>query len=105
MSDEMTIDPMQDLDAQGKRKLAIGGALTIAHAAELRLALLEALEETDELHLDLSGATEMDLTALQLLWAARKSAARLGKSVLWGGSSEVCRRVAAASGFDCLCVE
>jgi len=50
------------------------GEVTIAQAAELKQMLIQALKEGKEVRLDLEAATEMDITALQLLWAADREA-------------------------------
>lgn len=49
------------------------GVLDIACAAELKAALLQALE-TGTVRVNLRDATEMDVTALQLLAAAERAA-------------------------------
>ena len=46
------------------------GEIDISSAAELKKLLLLALQSGKELRLDLERATELDVTALQLLWAA-----------------------------------
>ena len=53
--------------AQGLR---ISGKATVPGAAELQRVLLEALDSTDELILDVSGVTDSDPTFFQLLCAA-----------------------------------
>lgn len=55
--------------------------LTIYHAAELKAEMLAALEQTDELDLDLSSVGEMDTAGLQLLILVKREAARLGKAM------------------------
>lgn len=57
------------------------GEINIASAAALKAALLEALALETELRIDLERATEVDLTALQLLWAAQRQALQSGKSM------------------------
>ncbi|MBK1689658.1 STAS domain-containing protein [Rubrivivax gelatinosus] len=59
--------------------LAIEGELTIYRAAELRQALLAALDQHGaDLEVDLAGVTEFDSAGVQLLMAAAKSAAARG---------------------------
>jgi anti-anti-sigma regulatory factor len=97
--DEMTIERLEG-GAQGKVGLKVSGSVTIAQAAELRVALLEALQEADELQVDLSGATGVDLTALQLLCAAHQSCEQAGKRFgVIDGEGGVFRLVAADAGF------
>jgi anti-sigma B factor antagonist len=56
--------------------LQLEGEIDIRGAAELKQALLEALTGTEgtALQIDLSQTTVMDITALQLLWAAGREA-------------------------------
>ena len=50
------------------------GEINITSATELKKLLLEALAPGRELRVDLESATELDVTALQLLWAAEREA-------------------------------
>lgn len=59
--------------------LKLGGALDIYAAEELRSKLLEALDSSTPLSIDLSGVDACDITAFQLLCAARKSASECGR--------------------------
>ncbi len=54
--------------------LRIEGELSIYRAAELKQVLLGALEQTDELEVDLSGVTEFDTAGVQILMLAKKHA-------------------------------
>ena len=54
------------------------GDIGIDSAGELKGALLEALASGTEPHLDVSRATTLDLTAMQLLWAAMREAESCG---------------------------
>jgi anti-anti-sigma regulatory factor len=62
------------------------GEVKIASAAALRASLLEALASGTDLRLDLDRATEVDVTALQLLWAAQYEARRTGKACTVAGA-------------------
>ncbi len=64
--------------------LRIEGELTIYRAAELCETLkstLAALPAGAELAIDLAGVTEMDSAGVQLLIAARRSAAAAGRAL------------------------
>jgi len=50
----------------------------ICAAAELKHLLLEALSTGKELRIDLEQATDIDVTALQLIWAAGRDAKNAG---------------------------
>jgi len=63
-------------DQTGDRVLQLAGALDIAGAGSLRETLLDSLVRQPELVLDLSRVEDCDAAALQLLFAAQKSAAR-----------------------------
>jgi anti-anti-sigma factor len=66
--------------AQKKERAALKleGDMTIARAGELKKALLGALEKSKELEVDMEGVTGVDVSCLQVLLSARKSA-RAGK--------------------------
>jgi anti-sigma B factor antagonist len=52
--------------------LRLEGEISVGSAAELKVALLQALASETDVRLDLERATELDVTALQLLWAAER---------------------------------
>jgi anti-anti-sigma factor len=63
--------------------LRLQGAIDIASAGELKELLLKALElpkqeSPKEVSVSLEGATDMDVTAVQLLWAAKRNARASG---------------------------
>jgi ABC-type transporter Mla MlaB component len=79
--------------------LRLDGDCSLASAAELKTLLLEGLASGSELRVDLKGMEEIDITVLQLLWAAQCAAARDQR----GFVSRVPDRVAALArnaGFD-----
>jgi anti-anti-sigma regulatory factor len=65
--------------------IRLDAEVTIIQAAELKQLLLHALKEGKELRLDLEAATEMDITALQLLWAAHREAKKTGAAFFTAG--------------------
>ena len=69
--------------------IRLEGAVNLTSAAELKALLLEGLASGGELRLDLERADEIDITVMQLLWAAGREAARAGSKV------EVCLSEAA----------
>jgi len=56
--------------------------VTIREAAATQAKLADFLRRHDVIELDCAGVTETDLTLVQLLLAARKSAERAGKSLV-----------------------
>ncbi|MDJ0391607.1 STAS domain-containing protein [Roseomonas sp. E05] len=61
--------------------LVLSGALLLREAEDLHARLLHAVQVQPRLELDLAAVTEADLSALQLLLAAGRSAKRSGKPV------------------------
>lgn len=59
-------------------QVALEGTIDIGVAAELKVNLLQALESGREIRVMLHNVTYMDVTAVQLLWAARQQALRSG---------------------------
>lgn len=49
------------------------GVIDIESASEFKKLLLRAFESGKEIRVALDGATEMDVTAVQLIWAARRA--------------------------------
>jgi anti-anti-sigma regulatory factor len=96
--DDMTIERLEG-EAQGKVGLKVSGSVTISQAAEFKAALLEALQGADELQVDLSGATGVDLATLQLLCATHQSCELVGKRFGVVDGEGLFRSVAAEAGF------
>ena len=70
--------------------IRLEGELTVTSAAELKQVLLEAFSEGD-LQLDLERAEEIDITVMQLLWAAGREAERKGVNISLRASEAVTR--------------
>jgi hypothetical protein len=66
--------------------LRLEGAVGIGRAAEFKGLLEQALGSDRELRVSLEGATELDVTALQLLWAAERKAKGNGVAFSYGGA-------------------
>ena len=98
--DEILIEGSQDAEVPGRRTLKLAGSVTVGQAAALKEALLEALAPASELQVDFSGITRIDLTGLQLICAAHRSAHNAGKrfEILACGSDNF-RKTAADAGF------
>jgi len=62
----------------GKNVIRLEGAVDIGSAAEFRQLLIDVLNQGDAIEISLRGATELDITAMQLLWAAGKAARGAG---------------------------
>ncbi len=73
--------------------LALEGALTIYRAQELKEQLLAALRDSPEPRLDLSQVTELDSSGLQLLYLAKREAARANRTLRIVAHSDAVREV------------
>ena len=56
-------------------RISLDGEMTIYHAADLKIRVLEALRKARVLEIDLSGVTELDTAGLQVLMLAKQTAA------------------------------
>ncbi len=86
-------------DQQGKEgELSLSGSVTIDHAGDLKVALLDALSGSDSVMVDLSKADSIDLACMQLLCSAHHTAGTMGKSfsIASKRSDGVMRSVSAA---------
>jgi anti-anti-sigma factor len=76
------------------------GEIDIRSAAELKQILVEAMASATGFEMDVAGATEMDITALQLLWAAQQEAGKRGTGLTVAGSvPERISAIAREAGF------
>ena len=73
--------------------LVLEGAVAIYSAQELKGQLLAAVRDNPELQLDLSQVTELDSSGLQLLYLAKREAARAGHSLRIVAHSDAVREV------------
>lgn len=62
-------------------RLAIMEELTIYHAMDQKQQLMDALNQSEALDLDLSQVGEIDTAGLQLLMLAKREAGRLNKQL------------------------
>jgi anti-anti-sigma regulatory factor len=99
--DEISMEQLQDPQVPGRVTLKVRGNASISEAFALREALLEALQGGGELLVDLRALEAIDLTGLQLLCAAHRSAEQAGtKFEVIDEGNEVFRRVVADAGFQ-----
>ena len=83
--------------------LRLEGEVGIFSATELAKLLKEALATEKEIRVDLQGVTDLDVTALQLLWAAGRTASQMGKRFgLVGRIPEPALLAASDSGLESL---
>ncbi len=79
--------------------IRLEGEVSIASAAELKVLLLEALASAQALELDLEHAGAIDVTLLQLAWAAGRQAAGAGSGFV-SRASQAAASFANDLGFD-----
>jgi anti-sigma B factor antagonist len=80
--------------SQAPQAIDLGPELTIVHAAQIREVLLTHLSEGHaELVLDLSGATDVDSSAVQILLATQHSLNAQGRSLRISGMSKTLKDV------------
>ncbi len=62
-------------------RLILSGEITISEARELKDVLLKAIDTVNDLHVNMEGVLETDLSLLQLLCATHRAALKQGKRV------------------------
>ncbi|MBW8365235.1 MAG: STAS domain-containing protein [Rhizobium sp.] len=67
--------------------LHAAGEMTIYSAAELKPTILAALEQSDEVDIDLSEVSEVDTSGVQLLMLMKREALAAGKGLTLSGHS------------------
>ena len=82
--------------------LMLGGALTIHCAEEAKSLLLSAMGSIEDVALDLSGVTEIDLCGFQLLCSAWRTARQRNKRVAHVGAIPVAFLNAAEEAGECI---
>ncbi len=89
------------IEDDGKRRvLTLSGELTIQNAEYMRSNLLESMQNIEHLTVRIEGATDVDLTCLQLLCASHKTATQLEVHLnLEYGQSELFNQTALDAGF------
>ncbi len=80
--------------------LIVEGFLTLENIRNLREELQEALEAVQRLDIDATGAAEADLSFLQLLCSAHRTAVRQGKCLnLTGDLPDVLKQAMEDNGY------
>lgn len=65
--------------------ISLDGVIDICSAVELKTTLLEMLKAGKAIHVLLEKTTDLDVTAVQLLWAAKREAKRSAISFEFAG--------------------
>ena len=74
-------------------QLALTGELTIYEAANLKTLLLDRLNASKSLQVDLSGVTELDTSGVQLMLLLQREAAAASKPLQWVKHSQAVSQV------------
>jgi len=74
-------------DKDGSITLKVKGSLSIYETAALHKEFVIAFDACNGLNLDLNGVDNCDTAGVQLLCSAKKTAARVGKSLGIAGAS------------------
>lgn len=98
--DGLTFAREEARGGNGSLVLKVTGELTIPFAAEFRGALLDAFDEAAGVIVDLGGVNSVDITGLQLLCSAHRTACARGKGFsVEGLTNPVLSEAACLSGF------
>lgn len=88
------------VDANDKRTvLRVQGRIMVEHASELRDAMLKALASSNAVTVDLSGVTDADISFMQLVCSAHKTARDAGRGFVITGSPESFWHAVNTAGF------
>ena len=82
--------PITCHEDQERFSLCLEGELDIRCAAELKGTLLDALASQKEVRLDFEQATDLDVTALQVLWAAGRAHEQVGVPLSSRERAKIC---------------
>lgn len=81
--------------------VTLEGEITLPHAEELRSALIKAIIDSDKIAIDMENVVDIDLSCLQLLCSAHRSAARLNKPLFFTGNlPKSFKDIMSAAGFN-----
>ncbi len=87
-------------DTNSTGLLTLSGDLTIHNAIELKESFSNALEQAQQLQLNLEEVEHMDLTSLQMLFSLSQTLKKQGKSLsLSGPLPQALREVVQQAGF------
>lgn len=86
---------------QERFSIGLEAEVDIRCAAELKATLMDAIASRKEVQLDFERATDLDVTAVQLLWAAARAVEQTGVRFAFAGESrETLTRAAREMGLD-----
>jgi len=81
--------------------LTLNGELTIQRAGEIKEILQKSIKSADKLEIRLENVADIDLSCLQLLCSAHRTALNLEKNItLVNGGSELYHQAVKYAGYD-----
>jgi ABC-type transporter Mla MlaB component len=86
------------MDTASEAKINVVGSVVLPFIGKLQQELLAAFAQTENINMDLSGVTELDLAGMQLLCSAHRSSIVQGKQFRVSGYNPLLWEMAAASG-------
>ncbi len=90
----------RDQESGKQGNITLDGNLTVGRSEELRSLLIKAIIDADRVCLDFGTVTDVDLSCLQLLCSAHRSASRMNKSVFLSGDwPEVFKKTVEEAGY------
>jgi len=69
----------KNANTDGSVTIALAGELSIETSAELHRAITEALDESQQVMMDLKRVENIDMTSMQVICAGCKTAAKMGR--------------------------
>ena len=91
---------LETIRSKDSSVLKLKGNWTIERAGELKPALLEALNSSENIVIDLEELTDTDLSAVQLLCSAHRASVKLGKQLgIYGRRPEALKRIVRDAGL------
>ena len=81
--------------------VTLDGNLTVGQAEGLRILLIKALIDAEQVRVDFGTVTDVDLSCLQLLCSAHRSAGRMKRSIsLSGDWPELFKKIVEEAGYS-----
>jgi anti-anti-sigma regulatory factor len=88
--------------AEAACSLLVNGSANIEIAEELKDLLIQAVATEKDLRVDMRGLTSLDVTIVQLLWAAQQKFTSLGRTCTIAGVPEPVLSVMCEAGLGSL---
>ncbi len=91
----------RDQQSGKQANITLDGNLTVGQAEGLRTLLIKALIDAEEVRVDFGTVTDVDLSCLQLLCSAHRSASRMKRSIsLSGDWPELFKQIVEEAGYS-----